>query len=141
MVVAEREGVGEMSPLIKINGEEVPLEQPLAPVGVPVEFEVVTAEMKESQKSGKPMLEVQMKVVGTEAEGDLIYDYFVEPVSNKRTKTQLLRLATATGVAVGADGFDSEDLIGKKGSFVLKADEYQGQERRRLQDYIVEKEA
>ena len=58
MVVAEREGVGEMSPLIKINGEEVPLEQPLAPVGVPVEFEVVTAEMKESQKSGKPMLEV-----------------------------------------------------------------------------------
>lgn len=124
-------------PRIQFNGAETPIEMPLAPVGVPVDFTIERAELKDS-KSGKPMLEVEMRIQGTDADGDLIFDYLTEPMSSKRTQIRLNRLAKAVGLAVGPEGIDTEELIGKSGKFVLKADVYQGQEKRKLQDYVVE---
>jgi len=137
----EERNVGEKAeekimPRIQFNGDETPEAMPLPPVGVPVDFEVAKVEMKES-KSGKPMLEVQMTIIGTEAAGDSMWDYFTEPTSSKRTQIALKRMAAAVGVKIGADGLESEELLGRTGQFVLKAENYQGKERRRISDYVV----
>jgi hypothetical protein len=122
-------------PHIQVNGNEVPDKMPLPPVGVPVEVEVGGAEMKTSEKSGKPMLMVQFKF--PDAEFDSIFDYFVEPGSNKRTNIRLKRLCSAAKVEFGATGLDTEALLGRKLKVTLKADAYNGEETRRLADYVV----
>ena len=128
-----------MSPHININGPETPDEVPLAPAGVPLEFEVLSAEEKVSS-SERLMLAVTMSITTEgDGQGDRIYDYFTEVATNKRTQVALVRLAKAVGVDVGVGGFDSEELIGQKGQFVLKEDVYQGKKSRKLQDYIVPK--
>ena len=126
-----------MAPHVQMNGAETPTEQPLPPIGVPVDFEVTGVEAKESKNTGKPMVAVQMRVIGTEAEGDQMFDYFVEPNTNRRTQIALKRFAAAVGVDIGEEGFDTEELLGCKGQFVLKKDMYEGRERRRIADYVL----
>ena len=124
-------------PHIQFNGSETPSSMPLPPVGVPIDFEVASIELKASEKSGKEMLEVQHRLVDGECAGEILYNYFVEPASSKRTQINLVRFAKAVGVSVGANGLDTEALLGKRGKFSLKAEQYEGKERRRIADYIL----
>jgi len=123
-------------PKINFNGTETPDTMPMAPTGVPVDFEVASMELGES-KTGKEMYTVQLKIKGTEADGESIYHYFVEPSSNRKTQIAINRFAKAIGVAVGVDGVDSEEFIGKSGKMVLKGDTYEGRETRKVNDFLL----
>jgi hypothetical protein len=126
-------------PHVQFNGSETPDSIPLAPAGVPLTFQIESVEQKEA-RSGKAMLEVKCKIqdpAAGPANGDFVFDYFVEPGSNLKTQVALKRLAKAVGVEIGAEGLDTEKLIGLSGKLVLKVDNYQGKEGRKLQEYLV----
>ena len=127
-----------MAPLIAFNGEETPDKMPLAPVGIPVAFQVVGAEMKMS-KTEKPMLEVKMQMSGLGAplDGTQMFDYFVEPATDQKTQIKLKKFCKAIGVTVGREGLSTELLLGKTGQFVLKPDTYNDEESRRIQAYVL----
>jgi hypothetical protein len=124
---------------IQMDGSALPDKMPLPPVNTPLAFQVVNIEEKEA-KSGKPMLELTLEFQDDSCPdnvGDKFFDYFVEPATNKKTQIALNNFVKAvTGAPIPPTGLDTEELIGKKGKFVLKAEQYQGEERRRIQGYV-----
>jgi hypothetical protein len=124
---------------INIDGSGLPDKMPLPPVNTPLAFQVVNIGEKESN-AGKPMLEVTMELQDDacpDNNGDKYFDYFVELATSKKTQVKFNAFVKAlTGEGIGAGGVDTEELIGKKGKFVLRSDVYQGEERRKVQGYV-----
>ena len=122
-------------PFIQFNGQETPSSLPMPPVGVPVEFEISSIS-DEPSKSQKPMITVVHKVIGTEAEGMSIYNYFTDLATNIKSRIALKQLYEAVKVPWDDKGVATEPLLGTRGKFVLKAEQYEGKEGRKVASYL-----
>jgi len=131
-----------MSPLLKVNFDEVPDEYLPVPAGTYL-LEVKSAPSVEPTKDGKSTkLVVQFSIVenaNSQLNGRGLQDH----ISTKML-TQIKRLFLAAGITPGADGIDTEELAGKrvKATVVSRTyrdpDSQEERETSRISDYIVD---
>ena len=129
-------------PKIQTNFNDVPDEYLPVPAGV-YTCEINEAPKIEAVKSdpSKTKLTVVLTVVsgpeGAEQanlKGRKLFDTI--PMSRK---TSIKRLALSAGLNPGSDGLDTEELVGRTVRVMTKMDEYQGEMRAKVKDYIVTK--
>lgn len=94
---------------------------------------------KGGDNPGRPMLAIKAQILGGDHDGRPLFGNFVVPnkaIDDDKAYTfmrsQLKRFCIACGVNVEADGFDTQDLMGKKFTGVTKIKN----DRAELDDYL-----
>jgi len=129
-------------PHVAFVGAETPDEMPLPLCGVPVDVILVDASDEVSQKTGDPMIKLQLKVHAPDADYDgmVVYDYLTNPETSQRTKIAAKKIGRAFGLSDAdmSKGVDFPDFIGKDLQVVLakKAATEQYPEGRNVKAYV-----
>lgn len=126
-------------PKIQVNFDKVPdVVQPVRP-GIRT-LECVSAEITETAaKTGqKLVIEWRVNEEGDENHGRKLFDHI-----SLKMETRLKRAALACGLTVGADGYDTSDLIGRTCKARVENRTYQDQQTQEtketssIKDYLI----
>ncbi len=115
----------------------------LLPAGEELRLTIKTAEFKESQNtSGLYGINIRF-IDPSRPESEAVFQWFSIPRQDDSAQVRRMRMLELTGlmksfsINFGAQGFEvDESWIGKQGWVILKADEYNGQETRKIDKFI-----
>jgi len=105
------------------------------------DLRVMMKEVGTSKSSGRPQITVMLKI-----EGDVDYvpiyhyltfptmeDFDEEPQKARNAVRRVARFCTVFGIEMGPQGFDDEALDGATGRCLVRLEEYEGEDRPKLQ--------
>ncbi len=113
-------------PLINANFDDIADEVKPIPAGI-YTFEIISADIEPTKKDpNKEKVVLKLQVTDGEQQGRQQFEHI--GVSNDRGLTTLKQVAMASGLAVGAAGLDTTDLVGRTLQARIKARTYQDPE-------------